>query len=77
MPTITYDWALINNWDIRDKHAIALRNKFDTLQEKTETHTPNDGYEDFVNAHLEAAAKYIPTKHRTKTRVPWGILAVK
>ena len=28
---------------------------------KTETHTPNDEYENFVNAHLEAATKYIPT----------------
>ena len=35
---------------------------FETLQEKTEKSTPNDEYENFVNAHLEAAAKYIPTK---------------
>ena len=40
---------------------LALRNKFDALQEKTEILTPNDEYENFVNAHLEAAAKYIPT----------------
>ena len=55
---------------------IALRNKFDALQ-KTETHTPNDKYENFVNAHQEAAAKCIPTKHRTKSRVPWETLAVR
>ena len=35
-----------------------------------ETRTLNDEYENFINAHLEAAAKYIPTKHRTKSRVP-------
>ena len=29
--------------------------------------TPNDEYENFVNAHIEAAAKCIPTKPRTKT----------
>ena len=57
-----YDWALLNNKDIRDKYVIALRNKFDALQKKTEIHTPNDEYENFVNAHLEAAAKYLRTK---------------
>ena len=41
-------WSLLN---IRDKYALALRNKFDALEEKTETHTPNDEYENFVNAH--------------------------
>ena len=38
---------------------------------------PNDEYENFVNAHLEAAVKYIPTKHGTKSRVPWETLAVR
>ena len=66
-----YDWALLNNRDIRDKYVLALRNKFDALQ-KTEIRTPNDEYENFVNAHLEAAAKCIPTKFRTKSRVPRG-----
>ena len=75
--TIPYDWALLNNQDIWDKYVIALRNKFDALLEKTETRTPNDEYENFVNAHLEAAAKYIPTRHRTKSRVPWETLEVK
>ena len=52
-------------------------NRFETLQEKTEKSTPNDEYENFVNAHLEAAAKYIPTKIKTKYRVPWETLAVR
>ena len=60
---------------IRDKYVIALRNKFDVLQAKTETRTPNDEYENFVNAYLDAPAKYIPTKHRTKSRAPWETLA--
>ena len=68
--TVHYDWDLLNNRDIGDKYALALRNKFDALQEKAETHTPNDKYENFVNAHLEAAVKCIPTKQRTKLRVP-------
>ena len=67
-----YDWALLNNRDIRDKYVLELRNRFETLQEKMEKSTPNDEYENFVNAHLEAAAKCIPTKLKAKYRVPWG-----
>ena len=67
-----YDWALLNNIDIRDKYVVELRNRFETLQEKMEKGTPNDEYENFVNVHLEAAAKCIPTKSRTKYRVLWG-----
>ena len=36
--TIYYDWAILNNKDIRDRSVIALRNKFDALQ-KTETYS--------------------------------------
>ena len=39
--------------------------------------TPNDEYENFVNAHLEAAVKCIPTKPKTKYRVPWETLAAR
>ena len=60
-----------NNRDIRDKYVLELRNRFETQQEKTEKGTPNDEYENFVNAHLKAASKCIPTKPRTKYRVSW------
>ena len=43
---------------------------------RSHIHTLNNEYDNFVNAHLEAAAKYIPTKLRTKFRVPWETLAV-
>ena len=67
-----YDWALLNNRDIRDKYVLELRNWYETLQEKEEKkNTPNDEYENFVNAHLEAASKCIPTKPRTKYRALW------
>ena len=72
-----YDWALLNNRDIRDKFVLELKNRFETLQEKTEKGTPNNEYENFVNAHLEAAANYIPTKPRTKYSIPWETLAVR
>ena len=76
-PPYTMTGALLNNSDIRDKYALALRNKFDTLQEKTKTHTPNEKY-NFVNAHIEAAAaEFIRTKQRTKSRIPWETLAVR
>ena len=71
-----YDWALLNYRDIRDKNILELRNRFETLQEKTEIGIPNDEYVNFVNAHLAAAEKCIPTKPRTKYRVPWETLAV-
>ena len=66
-----YDWALFNNRNIRDRYVLELRNRFDALQEKTKKCTINDEYENFVNTHLEAAMKCIPTKPRTKSRVPW------
>ena len=77
MNTKHYDWALLDYKDIRDIYVLALRKKFNALQEKTDIHTPNDEYENFVSTHLEAAAKYIPTKLRTKFRVQWETLAVR
>ena len=46
------------------------RNKFDALQDISETLTPNDEYENFVNAHIEVVAECIPTKLKGKLRVP-------
>ena len=43
----------------------------------TEKGTPNEEYENFVNAHLEATAKCIPTKLKTKYKVQWETLAVR
>ena len=77
MTTVHYDLAQLNNRDIRDKYMLPLRNKFDAKQEKTETHTPNDEYENFVNPHLKAAAEYIPTKQRTKSWIPCETLEVR
>ena len=72
-----YDWALLNNKDIRDIYVLELRNRFETLQEKEEKNTSNDEYENFVNAHLEVASKCIPTKPGTKYRAPWEIEEVR
>ena len=75
--TVHYDWSLLNNRDVTDKYVLTLRNKFDAQQEKTETHTLNDEYENFVNVHIEAAAECIPTEQRAKPRVTWETLAVR
>ena len=64
--TVHYDWSLLNNRDIRDEYALTLRKKSNALQKKSETHTPNDSYENFINAHIEVAAECIPTKQRAK-----------
>ena len=77
MTTKHYDLALLNNRDIRDKYVLELRNRFATLQEKTEKGTANDEYENFINMQLKAAVNCIPTKPRTKYRVPWETLAVR
>ena len=77
MTTKYYDWTLLNNRDIRDRYVLELRNRFETLQEKTNKGAPNDEYENFVNVHLEAAANCIPTKPRTKYIVPWETLAIR
>ena len=71
------DWFLLNNKDNRSKYTITVRNKFNALQEISETLTPNDEYENLVNAHIDAAAECIPTKLRAKHRVLWETLEVK
>ena len=64
----------LNNQDIC---TLTLRNKFDALQEISEKPTLNDEYENFINAHIEAAAECLPTKQRDKPRVPWETLTVR
>ena len=60
--------------DISNKYTLTLRNTFDALQEISETLILNDEHENFVNAHIEVAAEYIPTKQRgcdgKLTRIP-------
>ena len=75
--TKNYDWVLLYNRDIKDKYILELRNRSKTLEEKTEKGTSNDEYENFINAHLEAAVNCFPTKPKSKYRVPWETLAIK
>ena len=68
---IHFDRSSTNNRDISNKYAIAARNKFDNIQEISETPTSNDEYENFVNALIETvvASEYIPIKLRAKLRI--------
>ena len=50
---------------------VTIKNKFDILQETPERHSPNDEYENFVTAHIEAVAECMPTK----CKVPWESIA--
>ena len=61
-----YDWPSLTNRDICNKYMVTVRNKFDSLQEISETYTPNDEYENFITAHVEAAAECIPIKPKAK-----------
>ena len=72
-----YDWStLFTNDDIRNRYTITVRNKFDSLQQIADDHTPNTTYDNFVVAHSEAAADCIPLKPKAKRRVPWETVAV-
>ena len=75
--TVLYDWTQLNNRVIKYKYMIAQRNKFDALQEISETPTLKDEYKNFVNAHFEAAVECIPTKQWPKPRVSWETLVVR
>ena len=72
-----YDGSSPTNSDIRNHYMVTVRNKFDTLQETSEKHTPNDEYENFVTTHMEAAAECIPAKPRAKCRVLWEAIAIR
>ena len=63
--------------DMSNKYTVIVRNKFDSLQEISKTHTLNEEYENFVNTHMEAASECIPTNPRAKCRVPRESLVVR
>ena len=75
--TTRYDWFSLVYRDISYKYTETLWNKFDTLQEISETHTPNDKYKIFVTAHMKAAAEFLLTKPVVICKVPWESLIVR
>ena len=46
--------------DMRNQYTVTVKKKLDTQQEtSSERHIPNDEYEHFVTAHIEAAVECI------------------
>ena len=70
--TALYDWSSLTKRDISNKYRVSQ--KFDTFQEISKTHTPNDEYENFVIAHMEAAAECIATKPNAKCKRSIGVV---
>ena len=56
---------------------MTVRNKFGNLQETSERDTPNNEYENFIAAHIEAEAECMPTKPIAKYRVPLESKAIR
>ena len=75
--TSRYDWSSHTNNYISSQYTGTVINKYDTLQEISERHTPNNEYENFLDAHTEAIAECKPTIPRAKCRVPWKSIAVR
>ena len=51
--TTHYDWLSPTDKDISYEYTVTIRNKFVTLQEISETHTPNEECKNFITAHME------------------------
>ena len=71
--TIHYDLALLNNKDIRDKFEIELKKQIRCItgEDRNKTNIR------ISSTPIKAAAKFMPIKHRTKSRVPWETLTVR
>ena len=65
----------LNNTNYR--YRVTVRNKSDSLLETYERRTPNDEYENFVTAYMDAATECVPTKPRTKCSFPWKSIVVR
>ena len=75
--TTRYDWSSLINRDINNKYTTTVRNKFNTLREISERHTPNDKYGKIVTTHMEAGAECMQNKTRARCRVRWESLKVR
>ena len=70
-----YDWTLLNNRDIRDKYVLETDSSHYKRRQKKVPQMTNMRIS--FNARLEAAAKCIPTKPKTKYRFPRETLEVR
>ena len=70
--TTRYDRSSLTYRNISNRYTVTAKNKFDTFQEISERHTPNDEYKNLISAHMgpakaaAAVAAWIPIKPRVK-----------
>ena len=72
-----YDWSSLAISDISYQYTVNVGNKFDNLQETSESYTSNDECEKFVTPYIEAAAESLPSKPKVKWRVLWESITVR
>ena len=70
-----YEWYSIANNDICIWFAVTVRNKFDTLQEISESHTPNDEYESWLLTPTSSC--YLHTKQTKSWKLCFLLVAVR
>ena len=75
--SIRYNLSSLAKSNIYNHYSATVRNKFDTLQDTSGRHTPNDEYENFVTVLLKVEAECTPTNQSAKCTVPRESKAVK
>jgi hypothetical protein len=66
------DWSsLREDENIRNRYSIAVRNRFEALQQNDEHPNADSTYNNFVSAHKNAAEIVIPLKPKLKRKIPW------
>ena len=67
-----YDWSqLVNNPDVCKHYTLAVRNRFQALQEEGNTISLNNVYINFVKYHQETAERSVPPMPILKLKIPW------
>ena len=66
-----YDWSTLEDPNICNLYSVKVTNQYNALNNLIENPSPNILYENFINAHIDAAKEYIPLKPKIKRRVPW------
>ena len=57
-----YDWSSLANQDISNQYTVIVRSKFDTLQEISQRHTPNDKSRNSHQEHTNWTKCGVPSK---------------
>jgi exonuclease III len=66
-----HEWSTLRDENTRNLFRISLNNRFATLQEADAESTTNSAYQNFEHACAHAAEETLPSKEKSKHRVPW------